>query len=85
MYSVHPTFFTTSDASVSLNVEGRFYYITISDDKVASIVSQEDEWLSALQQEDLGIGNYKLLGSCCADIDAEPIATSFHRERGKCL
>jgi len=35
-----------------------------------------------LQQEDLGIGNYKLLGSCCADIDAEPIAILFIESEG---
>jgi len=71
-----------SYASITLNVEGRYYRIRVSDEEVVSITSLEEDWLSTLKYEDIGVEDYRLIGSCRATIGSELIAILFIESEG---
>jgi len=49
---------------------------------VVSITSLEEDWLSTLKYEDIGVEDYRLIGSCRATIGSELIAILFIESEG---
>jgi hypothetical protein len=69
-------------AVTALNVEGRCYRVMVAEEQVDSVTSLEEEWFSQIKGEKLDFKEGRLIGSCRANIGAEPMAIIFIESEG---